>query len=596
MRILSFLFLFFIALFGEVIAPNEAFIVDTNTSESEISLNFRVTDEIYIYKDEIKIFIDNAEVGALLNLPEPKAYKNHQIYDGNFSIALPMGLVLANAKDSKNFQILVKFLGCTVGGFCYEPQNRGFALNKSGKSYEISALQNPGAGISGQNLSQNLEQNLEQNSGNFGSNLSQSQILEIFENKSFFMTLILFFGFGVLLSLTPCIYPLIPILSSIIVAKTASKPSVKLSLIVSVIYVLGMASSYAVLGAGVAVLGENLQGILQNKIALIITAAIFVALAFSLFGLYEIRLPSGLQNFLSAKSDARSGFVGVFLMGAISSLMVSPCISAPLSAALIYIANSANIALGASALFALGLGSGVLLVIIGLGGALPRPGEWMEVVPKIFGFLLLFMAVWIVRFIIGENLALLFYAILCALMAGVLGLFDARANALKRALALLTLVYSVLLLIGFASGARDFAKPLSEISAQKGVAAQKGDMTQSAKNGERFIFVRDLGELRSIIEGSQKPVIVDFWAQWCKNCEESEAAFGDESLAEILSNFTLVKVDLTQNSPQMSEIKKEFGIMGPPAILFFKNGSELENLRQIGSLNSAKLAQILSQI
>ena len=592
MRILSFIFLFFITLFGEVIAPNEAFIVDTNTSESEISLNFRVADEIYIYKDEIKIFIDSAEVGALLNFPQPKAYKNYQIYDGNFSIALPMGLVLANAKDSKNFQILVKFLGCTVGGFCYEPQNRGFALNKSGKSYEISAVQNAGTGISGQNLRQNLEQN----SGNFGSNLSQSQILEIFENKSFFMTLILFFGFGVLLSLTPCIYPLIPILSSIIVAKTASKPSVKLSLIVSVIYVLGMASSYAVLGAGVAVLGENLQGILQNKIALIITAAIFVALAFSLFGLYEIRLPSGLQNFLSAKSDARSGFVGVFLMGAISSLMVSPCISAPLSAALIYIANSANIALGASALFALGLGSGVLLIIIGLGGALPRPGEWMEVVPKIFGFLLLFMAVWIVRFIIGENLALLFYAILCALMAGVLGLFDARANALKRALALLIAVYSVLLLIGFASGARDFAKPLSEISAQKGVAMQKGDMTQSAKNGERFIFVRDLGELREMIKGSQKPVIVDFWAQWCKNCEESEAAFGDESLAEILSNFTLVKVDLTQNSPQMSEIKREFGIMGPPAILFFQNGVELENLLQIGSLNSAKLAQILSQI
>ncbi|MDA3063599.1 protein-disulfide reductase DsbD [Campylobacter sp. JMF_11 EL3] len=592
MRILSFLFLFFIALFGEVIAPNEAFIVDTNTSESEISLNFRVADEIYIYKDEIKIFIDSAEVGALLNFPQPKAYKNHQIYDGNFSIALPMGLVLANAKDNKNFQILVKFLGCTVGGFCYEPQNRGFALNKSGEGYEISALKNPGAGISGQNL----EQNSEQNSGNFGSNLSQSQILEIFENKSFFMTLILFFGFGVLLSLTPCIYPLIPILSSIIVAKTASKPSVKLSLIVSVIYVLGMASSYAVLGAGVAVLGENLQGILQNKIALIITAAIFVALAFSLFGLYEIRLPGRLQNFLSAKSESGSGFVGVFLMGAISSLMVSPCISAPLSAALIYIANSANIALGASALFALGLGSGVLLIIIGLGGALPRPGEWMEVVPKIFGFLLLFMAVWIVRFIIGENLALLFYAILCALMAGVLGLFDARANALKRALALLTLVYSVLLLIGFASGARDFTKPLSEISVQKGVAVQKGDMTQSAKNGENFIFVRDLGELRSIIEGSQKPVIVDFWAQWCKNCEESEAAFGDESLAEILSNFTLIKVDLTQNSPQMSEIKKEFGVMGPPAILFFKNGSELENLRQIGAVNLENLSHILSQI
>ena len=568
MKFLVSIFLFFSAVFAEVIAPDKAFIVDTNASASEINLNFKIADEIYIYKDEIQILLGDTDINAFLNFPEPKEYKNHQIYDKNVSISVPMGLVFANAKNTNKFNITVKFLGCTVGGFCYEPQSRAFEFDKTESGYEIKQIQ------TSQN-SQNLNQN---------ENSTQTQILQIFENKSFFAVIFSFFVFGILLSLTPCIYPLIPILSSIIVAKTSHKPSLKTSLILSALYVLGIAVAYAILGVCMAIFGQNIQGALQSKFAIFATMVIFVVLAFSLFGFYEIKLPSKVQNYLNQKSNATSGFVGVFVMGAISALVVSPCISAPLAGALIYIANTANIALGASALFALGLGSGALLFAVGLGVGLPRAGAWMDIVPKLLGFAMLFVAVWIGRAIIGENLALLFYAILCALCAGFLGVFDKGANGIKRSVAFLVLIYSALLLVGFASGAKDFTKPLGALNFH----------SEAKSESANFIYVQNLSELKAQIANSSKPVIVDFWAQWCKNCEESEAAFDDVNSAGILSNFTLLKVDLTQNLAILNEIKKEFEVMGPPSILFFKNGAEVRELRQIGAVNSQELAQILA--
>ena len=409
-----------------------------------------------------------------------------------------------------------------------------------------------------------------------------------------------------LLSLSPCVYPLIPILSSIIVAKTSSKPSAKKSLAVSLAYIFGMASSYAILGAFVAVFGQNLQGLLQTPPALILTSLIFAALALSMFGFYEIRLPARFQSFLNSKSEKSGGMIGVFSMGLISALVVSPCISAPLAGALVYIAGSGDVLLGAAALFALGLGSGALLLVVGLGGALPRPGAWMEAVPKIFGFLLLFTAVWISRTLIGENLSLLIYAVLGAIFAGFLGLFDGGAGGIKRALALVIALYSALLLAGFASGAKDFSRPLENLIPQStryssggpgGESLQASEISH-AKNlsGAHFSFVHDLAQLRGEIENSKKPVIVDFWASWCKNCEQSERAFADPALAGALDKFSLLKIDLSEDSEQNRVIKAHFNVFGPPTILFFKEGAEIANLRQIGSVNSEKLAEILTEI
>ena len=647
---------FLLGLGAEPLKPSDAFKLNVAAQSDSVTLSFDIADGVYLYQNEIKIFIGGAEVTNLINLPAATEYKDYKIYEGKFSIAVPLGLVLANAADSDDFVLNGDFLGCTKSGFCYQPQQFGFSFKRVVEGYQISKISNSelkryrnaansaqisaadsaqsgavnfksntvasgteanslanshAAGNSAASSAENAAVNSHQTSAHknprdANSISEQDKILNVLGGKSFIAAIALFFGYGVLLSLSPCVYPLIPILSSIIVAKTSSKPSAKKSLAVSLAYIFGMASSYAILGAFVAVFGQNLQGLLQTPPALILTSLIFAALAFSMFGFYEIRLPARFQSFLNSKSENAGGLIGVFSMGLISALVVSPCISAPLAGALVYIAGSGDVLLGAAALFALGLGSGALLLVVGLGGALPRPGAWMEAVPKIFGFLLLFTAVWISRTLICENLSLLIYAVLGAIFAGFLGLFDGGAGGIKRALALVIALYSALLLAGFASGAKDFSRPLGNLIPQStryssgglgGESLQAGEISR-AKNlsGAHFSFMRDLAQLRGEIENSKKPVIVDFWASWCKNCEQSERAFADPALAGALDKFSLLKIDLSEDSEQNRAIKAHFNVFGPPTILFFKEGAEIASLRQIGSVNSEKLAEILSEI
>ena len=645
---------FLLGLGAEPLKPSDAFKLNVAAQSDSVTLSFDIADGVYLYQNEIKIFIGGAEVTNLINLPAATEYKDYKIYEGKFSIVVPLGLVLANAADSDDFVLNGDFLGCTKAGFCYQPQQFGFSFKRVVEGYQISKISNSelkryrsggnsaqiSAAYSAQSGTSNFKSNAvasgtEANSlanshaaGNSAASSAenaalnsdeasthknphansiseQDKILNVLGGKSFIAAIALFFGYGVLLSLSPCVYPLIPILSSIIVAKTSSKPSARTSLTVSLAYIFGMASSYAILGAFVAVFGQNLQGLLQTPPALILTSLIFAALAFSMFGFYEIRLPARFQSFLNSKSENTGGLIGVFSMGLISALVVSPCISAPLAGALVYIAGSGDVLLGAAALFALGLGSGALLLVVGLGGALPRPGAWMEAVPKIFGFLLLFTAVWISRTLIGENLSLLIYAVLGAIFAGFFGLFDGGASGIKRALALVIALYSALLLAGFASGAKDFSRPLGNLIPQN-ARYSRGGLDESLQMGEifraqnfggaHFSFVRDLAQLRGEIENSKKPVIVDFWASWCKNCEQSERAFADPALAGALDKFSLLKIDLSEDSEQNRAIKAHFNVFGPPTILFFKEGAEIASLRQIGSVNSEKLAEILTEI
>ena len=645
---------FLLGLGAEPLKPSDAFKLNATVQSDSVTLSFDIADGVYLYQNEIKIFTDGAEVTNLINLPAATEYKDYKIYEGKFSIAVPLGLVLANTADSDDFVLNGDFLGCTKSGFCYQPQQFGFSFKRVVEGYQISKISNSelkkyrsgvnsaqipasysaqsgvvnfksnaaasgaaanslanshatgnSAASSAESAAVNSDETSAHKNPHANSISEQDKILNVLGGKSFIAAIALFFGYGVLLSLSPCVYPLIPILSSIIVAKTSSKPSAKTSLAVSLAYIFGMASSYAILGAFVAVFGQNLQGLLQTPPALILTSLIFAALALSMFGFYEIRLPTRFQSFLNSKSEKSGGLIGVFSMGLISALVVSPCISAPLAGALVYIAGSGDVLLGAAALFALGLGSGALLLVVGLGGALPRPGAWMEAVPKIFGFLLLFTAVWISRTLIGENLSLLIYAVLGAIFAGFLGLFDGGAGGIKRALALVIALYSALLLAGFASGAKDFSRPLGNLIPQNarysrgglGEGLQAGEIS-SAQNfsGAHFSFVRDLAQLQGEIENSKKPVIVDFWASWCKNCEQSERAFADPVLAGALDKFSLLKIDLSEDSEQNRAIKAHFNVFGPPTILFFKEGAEIASLRQIGSVNSEKLAEILTEI
>ena len=365
---------FLLGLGAEPLKPSDAFKLNAAAQSDSVTLSFDIADGVYLYQNEIKIFIGGAEVTNLINLPAATEYKDYKIYEGKFSIVVPLGLVLANATDSDDFVLNGDFLGCTKAGFCYQPQQFGFSFKRVVEGYHISKISNSelkryrsgansaqiSAAYSAQSRAANFKSNAaasgeEANSvasshaaGNSAASSTenaavnsdessahknprgansiseQDKILNVLGGKSFIAAIALFFGYGVLLSLSPCVYPLIPILSSIIVAKTSSKPSAKTSLAVSLAYIFGMASSYAILGAFVAIFGQNLQGLLQTPLALILTSLIFAALAFSMFGFYEIRLPARFQSFLNSKSENAGGLIGVFSMGLISALVVSP--------------------------------------------------------------------------------------------------------------------------------------------------------------------------------------------------------------------------------------------------------------------------------
>lgn len=573
MRFFIVFFIFLTQIFAEPLSVDEAVKITPSVANSQIEFKFSVDESTYLYADEIKFKFENSDITPILNLPTPKPHKHYQIYNGEFSIFIPLGIVVGNGGNLENFEIQNSFNACTFDGFCYEPQSFEFKFTKSNQTYQILKI----------------KKNISNFNAEFDEFSQEEKIANSFSQKSFFGVILLFFGYGVLLSLTPCVFPLIPILSSIIVAKTAQKNDTKKSFFISFVYVFAMALAYALIGACVGFFGANLADYLQIPVVILAFCAIFVILALSMFGFFEIKIPQILKN----KTNANGGIIDIFIMGFLSVLIVSPCASAVLAGALLYIATSGNVALGASALFSLGLGSGVLLLAIGLGLSLPRPGEWMNFVSKIFGFLLLFMAIWLGSRVFGENFALLLYGALGCVFAVFLGLFDKSANLLKKGISLFVLLYSILLLIGFASDAKDFAKPLKNFSITKN-STNFSDFATATE----FKKVSNLRELNEIIKSAKKPVLIDFWASWCKTCKELESDFNDEKIASNLAKFELIKVDLTNPNAQNTEIKKEFSVFSPPVLMFFKDGKELKNLKISGyesDKDKAKLTQILQE-
>jgi len=558
LRAIFYLLIAILAGFCGPLAPEAAFDLESEISQNEIKFHFKTDKSVYLYADQIKFTHENAQIP--LNLPPAKEYKNHKIFDENFTLNLDLP-----RENADKFEIDARFSACTFEGFCYEPAHFVFSYEKMGENYKISrekvkfgrsnsAAQNP-------------------------KKAPENKFSQILGNSAFFWAILLFFGYGILMALTPCMFPMIPILSSILaykITKDGQKSSAKSTFFTAAVYVLFMALTYAIIGLITAKFGLNLNRAFQIPAVCITISLFFVIFAANMFGLFEINLPANWQNRINSRLQAKSGVAVVAIMGILSALIVGPCIAAPLAGALIYIANSANLALGFFSLFALGLGMGIPLLIIAAGFALPKAGEWMSAVRLIFGFLMLLMAVWFSSWIIGKNLSLLLYGgILLAFSAFIF----AKSSKFRVFLSLISAIYGAILLVGFFTNAQNPLKPLS-------------NLTQTPKFENKIEKISNLAEIKSIIQTSQEPVIIDFWALWCANCVEVEELF--ESVD--LSKFRLIQVDMTETTPEIQAILNEFSVFNPPSVLFFKNGQESSENRILGEISQTEFEQILEKI
>jgi len=412
----------------------------------------------------------------------------------------------------------------------------------------------------------------------------------------------LFFVAGLLLSLTPCVLPMVPILSSIIVGQGESVTRWR-GFTLALAYALGMALLYTALGVAAGLLGEGLAAWLQKPWVLASFAALLVLLSLSMFGLYELQLPAALRDGLSSKGSSLRGgrYAGVFAMGGISALVVSPCVAAPLAAALLHISQTGDATLGGLALFTLAMGMSVPLLLVGAsaGALLPRAGAWMEQVKHVFGLLLIAVAIYTVQPVLAPVVAMLAWGLLLIVGGASLGAFEAVAHGrhagvarMVKGFGLVLALLGVLQFVGIASGGRDPAQPLARLAQAQAGASAAG----TADAGPRFERVATVAELDQRLRSASRPVMLDFNADWCVSCKEMEAqTFVDPGVHARLDKALLLRADVTANSEADRALLKRFHLFGPPGLIFFDaQGRELEGARVVGFQDATRFGRSLA--
>ncbi len=568
----------------ELLEPEKAFRFAARLKdERSIEVRYQIAPGYYLYRDKFRFALapEDAKLGAV-QLPAGKKHRDDffgevETYRGDLRITLPFE---ADRDGVPAVTLTAISQGCADVGVCYVPQEqkavlRLAALGAAGTRSDASSTPFGAAPAAGED----------------------ARLAALFDG-GFWLAVASFFGFGLLLSFTPCVLPMVPILSGVIVGAGHSITRVR-GFLLAAIYVFGMAITYAVAGVAAGLSGAMLSATLQNPWVLGAFAAIFVALALSMFGFYELQLPVALQSRLADASNRFHGghFAGVFSMGVLSALIVGPCVAAPLAGALLYISQSQDIVLGGAALFAMALGMGVPLLVVGAsaGVLLPKAGPWMETMKRFFGTLLLGVAIYLVSPFVPLPVQMFLWAALLIVTGIYLRAIDPLpVNAhgfqkFSKGVGVIALIAGVAYLIGAFSGGRDLLQPLSGL---------RLTASESGPHETPFQRVSNAAELDArVAAAAGRPVMLDFYADWCVSCKEMERyTFSDERVRARFREMVLLQADVTANNAEHAALLKRFRLFGPPGIVFFdREGREIRGLRVIGFQPADRFAAVLDQ-
>ena len=540
------------------------------TDPNSFSLNWDIKDGFFLYKDRINLKKEDDTNFHLGRVSLPKALKkinqsgnNYLIYRNN--LTLPVAILGESAGEGL---IKVNYQGCSNAGFCYPPQTKTIKLTID-NNLALTDV--------------NIEELAIESPKNLETPNQTDKLANLFASKNWAIIILSFFGFGLLLSFTPCVLPMVPVLSGIIVGH-GKDISTKKAFLLSLSYVFSMSLTYALVGAVVALLGENLQISMQSPVTVSLFCLIFIMLAFSMFGFYELKLPVSWQAKLASitRSQSSGHYLSAAIMGCLSTLILSPCVTAPLIGALTYIAQSGNVTLGSLALFFLGLGMGTPLLLIGIsaGKLLPKAGLWMNAVKAFFGIMLLAVAIYLLSRVVPTLVVMILWAsllIFSGIYIGALNKAENHFDKFKRALGIMLLAYGILILIGGAKGNSDPLQPLVSTS----------EIIQYGPS-ETSIIVKNVTELqKEIAKAKGKPIMIDYYADWCISCIEMErTTLQMPEIRSALSNFIAIKVDITANNAESKKLLNLYKVVAPPTFIFIdKEGNEFNNLRLVGEAN-----------
>ncbi|OYW36187.1 MAG: thiol:disulfide interchange protein [Hydrogenophilales bacterium 12-61-10] len=576
----------------KLLPPDEAFLVEAVLVDAQtVQLDFKPTADTYLYRDklawvvkspaDVKVLRADLPAGEIKN--DPNFPTPMEVYHHDVAAKLTLSRTLA---AGEKLVLEAGWQGCNEKvGVCYPPLKRDFTLTADAATPAAGAVAAIPAGAAVAAAAPESD---------------TSRIERVLKGGSFWAVVATFFGFGLLLALTPCVFPMIPILSGIIAGQSRAGQNQSMTkthgFLLALAYVLGMAITYALAGVAAALSGTLISNALQNPWALGVGAGLFVLLALSMFGFFEIQLPSALQSKFSDASNKMKGgnFLGVFVMGALSAVIVGPCVAPPLAAALAFIAQTGNTTLGGVALFVLALGMGVPLLLVGLsaGALLPRAGGWMNAVKYFFGVLMLAIAIYLISPIIPAWVNMLLWALLLIASAIYLHALDtlpAQASGWKRlwkGLGVVLLIGGLSLLLGMLAGSRDLLQPLGVFKGGS-LSSNAGGTAQAAEaHGLAFERVKDVAALDARLAQAKsegREVMLDFYADWCVSCKEMERfTFSDPRVQARLKNAVLLQADVTATNDADKALLKRFNLFGPPGLIFWNGAGEQSAYQVIG--------------